>query len=163
VKLGPGGIREIEFIVQALQIVRGGREPGLRVRGTQAALGAIAARRLLPEAAVATLRNAYVLLRSVEHRLQYRDDRQTQSIPADLVAELARLGASGGYRTLPALSQQRVDELVPRLLSVAAIERVDGASAQTVFKRLFGLLEAVSRRSAYLALLIEHPPVLPRL
>ena len=78
VKLGPGGIREIEFIVQALQIVRGGREPGLRVRGTQAALDAIAARRLLPEAAVATLRNAYVFLRSVEHATT---DRRRASQP----------------------------------------------------------------------------------
>ncbi len=54
IKLGPGGIREIEFIVQALQLVRGGREPALRVRGTQAALDAIAARGLLPDAAVGT-------------------------------------------------------------------------------------------------------------
>src|SRR5262249_30260315 len=83
------------FIVQALQIVRGGREPGLRVRGTQAALDAVAARGFLPDAAVATLRDAYVLLRRIEHRLQYRDDRQTQSIPTtrDELTELAR--ASG--------------------------------------------------------------------
>ena len=83
--------------------------------------------------------------------------------PAGLVADLARLRVSGRYVALPALSQQRVDDLVPRLLQVAAVERSDSASAQTVFKRLFGLLEAISRRSAYLALLIEHPPVLPRL
>ena len=63
IKLGPGGIREIEFIVQALQIVRGGREPALRVRGTQAALDAIAVRGLIPAAAIATLRDAYVFLR----------------------------------------------------------------------------------------------------
>ncbi len=261
IKLGPGGIREIEFIVQALQLVRGGREPALRARGTQAALDAITARGLLPEAAVGMLRAAYVFLRDVEHRLQYRDDRQTQRIPDDgaelaalaeacgypqaadfetalaahrqavgaqfdaafgddavaaadsagsgtttgndsavpsrapdlpalaaiwrgdadadiardalaqagfddpagLVADLARLRASNRYVALPALSQQRVDDLVPRLLQVAAVERSKNTSAQTVFKRLFGLLEAISRRSAYLALLIEHPPVLPRL
>jgi glutamate-ammonia-ligase adenylyltransferase len=52
---------------------------------------------------------------------------------------------------------------VPQLLAVAATERVAGADAQTVFRRLYGLLEAVSRRSAYLALVIEHPPLLPRL
>ncbi len=83
IKLGPGGIREIEFIVQALQLVRGGREPGLRVRGTLPALAAIAERSLLPDARIAALRDAYVFLRNVEHRLQYRDDRQTQTLPAD--------------------------------------------------------------------------------
>ena len=49
------------------------------------------------------------------------------------------------------------------MLQAAASERTERATAQTVFKRLFGLLEAIARRSAYLALLIEHPPVLPRL
>jgi [glutamine synthetase] adenylyltransferase / [glutamine synthetase]-adenylyl-L-tyrosine phosphorylase len=251
IKLGPGGIREIEFIVQALQLVRGGREVALRVRGTQRALETIATRGLLPESAVSALRNAYIFLRSVEHRLQYRDDRQTQLLPSDLaeraalaeacgfataaafdaalavhrdavttqfaaafgdadastpiaapamhsaidlaklaavwrgdvssdtacdrlaaigyadpeplVADLARFRASRRYVQLPALSRQRVDALVPQLLVVAATERVPGADAQVVLRRLAGLLETVSRRSAYLALLTEHPPVLPRL
>ena len=57
-KLGPGGIREIEFIVQALQLVRGGREPALQVRGTQAALAAFATRGLLSEAVVSSLADA---------------------------------------------------------------------------------------------------------
>jgi glutamate-ammonia-ligase adenylyltransferase len=83
--------------------------------------------------------------------------------PAGLTGELARVRASNRYVQLPAPSRQRVDALVPQLLAVAASARVDGADAQTVFRRLFGLLEAVSRRSAYLALLTEHPPVLPRL
>ena len=74
VKLGPGGIREIEFIVQALQIVRGGREPALRARGTLPALAAIAERGLMPAGAAEALRAAYLFLRNVEHRLQYRDD-----------------------------------------------------------------------------------------
>src|ERR1043166_8342000 len=83
IKLGPGGIRELEFIVQALQLVRAGREPALRVRGTLAALDAIEERGLLPAAGIAELRDAYVFLRNVEHRLQYRDDRQTQTLPSE--------------------------------------------------------------------------------
>jgi glutamate-ammonia-ligase adenylyltransferase len=255
VKLGPGGIREVEFIVQALQLVRGGREPELRARGTLPALAAIAARGLLPEAAIAALREAYVFLRNVEHRLQYRDDQQTQTLPADaverealaramgyadasrfeaalaahrsevetqfeavfgdtrrrdtvaagdrapsaptemgahefaalwreeaspevarstleragfgdppaLLGMLARVRESRRYLQLPALSRQRFDTLVPQLLATAAGERVAGTDPQTVFQRLLGLLEAVSRRSAYLALVIEHPPLVPRL
>ncbi len=93
VKLGDGGIREIEFIVQALQIVRGGREPDLRLRGTLPALAALGERELLPPSSIATLHDAYVFLRNVEHRLQYRDDRQTHQLPAD-ATELALLAHS---------------------------------------------------------------------
>src|SRR5437763_788466 len=83
IKLGPGGIREIEFIVQALQLVRGGRETRLRARGTLNALTALGARGLLPRPAVAELSAAYVFLRNLEHRLQYRDDRQRHDMPTD--------------------------------------------------------------------------------
>jgi len=83
VKLGPGGIREIEFVAQALQLARGGREPELTVRPTLDALARLAARRVLPEAAARELSAAYVFLRSVEHRLQYLDDRQTHMLPQD--------------------------------------------------------------------------------
>ncbi len=83
--------------------------------------------------------------------------------PGDLLARLERMRASPRYLGLPALSRQRVDALVPQLLATAAEERIPGADPQRVFERLFDLLEAISRRSAYLALLVEHPPVLPRL
>jgi len=83
IKLGPGGIREIEFIVQALQLVRGGREPALRLRGTLPALAALRVRGLLPAAAADELFHAYLFLRKVEHRLQYRDDAQTHDLPQD--------------------------------------------------------------------------------
>ncbi|HXZ51096.1 MAG TPA: bifunctional [glutamate--ammonia ligase]-adenylyl-L-tyrosine phosphorylase/[glutamate--ammonia-ligase] adenylyltransferase [Burkholderiales bacterium] len=83
VKLGPGGIREIEFVAQALQLARGGRDPELTVRPTLAVLERLAARRVLPQAAARELSAAYVFLRSVEHRLQYLDDRQTHSLPGD--------------------------------------------------------------------------------
>jgi [glutamine synthetase] adenylyltransferase / [glutamine synthetase]-adenylyl-L-tyrosine phosphorylase len=241
VKLGDGGIREIEFIVQALQIVRGGREPELRIKGTLPALVVLDARGLLPQSAVAVLRDAYVFLRRVEHRLQYRDDQQTHQLPAiaderalladsmgfaslrdfdaaltrhrahvseqfaqifgesertgvggnttftaiweepeatatsreqletagftdvdALLATLARVRAGSRYLQLPALSRQRFDVLMPELLATSAANP-GAAGAQVVFVRLLALLEAVSRRSAYLALVTEHPPLLPRI
>jgi len=241
VKLGEGGIREIEFIAQALQIVRGGREPVLQVRGTMKALDALAARGLLPQSAVAGLLAAYDFLRRAEHRLQYRDDQQTHQLPADpeerarladamgapslaafdtqlarhrafvsdqfaqvlgdsgrtspgamaqytalweepaatetaratlaaagfadpdaLQETLARVRESGRYLQLPALSRQRFDALMPQLLAAAAADP-GKSGAQAVFGRLLALLETVSRRSAYLALIIEHPPLMPRI
>ncbi len=234
-KLGPGGIREIEFIVQALQLVRGGRERVLRERGTLPALAAVGSLGLLPTPAIDELRAAYVFLRNLEHRLQYRDDAQTQHLPSDagerdalaraagfvetaafervlrlhrsavvrhfdamfgntatdpvdpltslwldakpapenvaafaaagyaepeaLIAGLARVKASARYLQLPALSRERFDALVPQLLRVAA----ETAQPAVVFERLLALLETISGRSAYLALLVEHPPVLPRI
>ncbi len=83
VKLGPGGIREIEFVVQAIQLVRGGRDPTLAVRPTLQALAALGERRLLPEEAARTLADAYDFLRRLEHRLQYLDDAQTHTLPED--------------------------------------------------------------------------------
>ena len=82
VKLGPGGIREVEFVTQLFQLVRGGQDAGLRVRPTLAALRQLAARRLLPPDAVHELTAAYVFLRNVEHRLQYLEDQQTQRLPS---------------------------------------------------------------------------------
>ena len=81
IKLGPGGIREIEFLVQVFQMIRGGREAPLRVRPTLQALALLGERQLLPVDAVAELRDAYVYLRNLEHRLQYLDDQQTQTLP----------------------------------------------------------------------------------
>src|SRR5690606_29481656 len=77
VKLGPGGIREIEFIVQAFQLVRGGRDPRLRTPSLKRALDALAGERELVAAAVRRLTEAYDYLRTVENRLQAMDDRQT--------------------------------------------------------------------------------------
>ncbi|HEY6280405.1 MAG TPA: bifunctional [glutamate--ammonia ligase]-adenylyl-L-tyrosine phosphorylase/[glutamate--ammonia-ligase] adenylyltransferase [Burkholderiales bacterium] len=80
IKLGPGGIREIEFIAQVFQLIRGGRESELRIRPTLAVLEKLVGLNLLPEQAAGELRDAYVFLRNLEHRLQYLDDDQTQSL-----------------------------------------------------------------------------------
>lgn len=81
VKLGPGGIREIEFVAQAQQLIRGGRDPALTVRPTLEVLGLQGERRMLPEDAVRELSTAYAFLRNLEHRLQYLDDAQTHLLP----------------------------------------------------------------------------------
>jgi glutamate-ammonia-ligase adenylyltransferase len=96
VKLGPGGIREIEFIVQALQLIRGGRDAELRERSTVKALSILRTRSLLPEAAARELAEAYVFLRNLEHRLQYLDDAQRHDLPED-DADRARVATMCGF------------------------------------------------------------------
>ncbi|HSD59400.1 MAG TPA: bifunctional [glutamate--ammonia ligase]-adenylyl-L-tyrosine phosphorylase/[glutamate--ammonia-ligase] adenylyltransferase [Burkholderiales bacterium] len=235
IKLGPGGIREIEFIAQVFQLIRGGRDPELRVRPTLEALARVAEKRLLPEDAVRELAAAYVFLRDLEHRLQYLDDRQTQTLPADeddrrrvaeatgfaawpallerleahravvtrhfeqvfasgrgaapddglgalwrgdaepdaaaaalaslgyhsppaIVERLERIRASARYRQLPGPSRERFDALAPALLRAAAAF----PNADAALERMLNLLETISRRAAYLALLQEYPQALER-
>lgn len=83
IKRGPGGIREIEFLVQALQLIRGGREPELRGRHLLPALQALVAARHVSEDAAATLTQAYRFLRRLENRLQMLRDAQTHALPDD--------------------------------------------------------------------------------
>jgi glutamate-ammonia-ligase adenylyltransferase len=233
-KLGAGGIREIEFVVQLQQLIRGGRDPSLRARGLLPALEACAARGYLSQRHARTLREAYLFLRLLENRLQMFADRQTHALPADPMVR-ARIARSLGHpewtALITALNRQRervsaifVDVLQPREdtgpahndmpaanegarlwrrardggLDVAAlagagfsppeaaldalrllaglhglsarsarrIERllpdlIDAASATSApvdaLVRLCRLVQAVSRRSAYLALLQEQP------
>ena len=95
VKLGRGGIREIEFIAQLFQVARGGRDPGLRDPATLATLAALPARGLLAADTCAALADAYAWLRRVEHALQYRDDAQTHTLPEDPVAREEVAGLLG--------------------------------------------------------------------
>jgi glutamate-ammonia-ligase adenylyltransferase len=83
VKLGRGGIREIEFFGQTQQLIWGGRVPGLRTQATCDTLDALAREGRITEKAAAELRESYEFLRRVEHRLQMVDDRQTHSLPED--------------------------------------------------------------------------------
>jgi glutamate-ammonia-ligase adenylyltransferase len=230
IKLGPGGIREIEFIAQAFQLIRGGRDPALQIRPTLAVLALLAQKGLLPDAAFGELSEAYVFLRRLEHRLQYLDDAQTHELPgnpadrllvaramgfaawdsfrvvldahrsrvswhfeqlfsveeapkhalaslwagenteerlaqlgfrdaAGAAARLAAVRSGSRYGGLPEASRRRFDALIPRVIEVSA-ERAD---ADATLKRFLDLVETVSRRAAYLALLDEHPAVLARL
>src|SRR5216684_2147774 len=108
VKLGPGGIREIEFVAQALQLVRGGRDPALTVRPTLEVLKKLSAKKLLPDQAAQDLSSAYVFLRNVEHRLQYLDDAQRHELPQD-DADRARLARMSGFATWESF-EKKLDE-----------------------------------------------------
>ena len=83
IKLGNGGIREIEFVVQLTQLIRGGKMPALQQRGLLDALDAQQRAGLLPKAACEALAQAYIFLRKTEHMLQYREDAQTHLLPAE--------------------------------------------------------------------------------
>jgi len=98
VKLARGGIREIEFTVQLLQVVRGGQFPELRTRATLKALPRLAAAALMPPETADALARAYVFLRRVEHRIQYLDDQQTHALPTS-DADLEWLAATLGFGT----------------------------------------------------------------
>jgi glutamate-ammonia-ligase adenylyltransferase len=117
-KLGPGGIREAEFFVQTLQLVWGGVEPSLRTRGTLPALERLGSRGLVSDDEATSLSEAYVLLRKLEHRVQWMTGVQTHLLPQG--DDLTRLAAS-----------LRVDE---RSL-LAALAR-----ARETVHRLFGSL-----------------------
>ena len=95
IKLGRGGIREIEFIVQCMQLLRGGADPRLREPGLPAALARLEETGQLPGGAVAELRAAWRFLRRVENRLQAWQDRQTHELPRDETGRL-RLAFSMG-------------------------------------------------------------------
>lgn len=83
IKLGAGGIREIEFIVQVFQLIRGGREPSLQSRSLLPTLSAINALHLLSDTDTEQLRAAYLYLRRTENLLQSINDEQTQTLPGD--------------------------------------------------------------------------------
>lgn len=234
VKIGPGGIREIEFIAQVFQLIRGGRDRGLQIRPTLKVLAQLAERGILSAEAVRELTEAYVFLRRLEHRLQFLDDAQTHDLPAspddlaliahamdcaggdDLLARLdahrrvvsrhfeavfsdptekdgkdaldevwaagreeafdpvlARLGYvnpqevshrlaelhdSPRYQQLPGEIRGRLDALVPRIIEIAAGTQ----HPDETLTRCIKLLETISRRGAYLALLQQYPHALKR-
>ena len=145
VKIGRGGIRELEFIAQTFQIVRGGREPKLRSKSTLETLLALSELGVLPAATCEHLATSYVFLRNFEHALQYVDDAQTHQVPADTAARerVARLlGAASGetmvaeYRAVQALVAEVFDGVFtePAVaeddISLSSLN-VDGASSDS--------------------------------
>jgi glutamate-ammonia-ligase adenylyltransferase len=102
IKLGPGGIREIEFIVQALQLTRGGRDRRLQTSSLLAALARLGETQLLSAPAVSELATAYVCLRRLENRLQMLDDRQVHRLPTEALGR-ERIALAMGMRDWPAL------------------------------------------------------------
>ncbi|WP_066961186.1 bifunctional [glutamate--ammonia ligase]-adenylyl-L-tyrosine phosphorylase/[glutamate--ammonia-ligase] adenylyltransferase [Microbulbifer sp. Q7] len=242
IKLGRGGIREVEFIVQAFQLIRGGREPDLRVRNILKVLPLLEVDGHLPAGSAEQLRDAYLLLRRVEHGLQAERDQQTQTLPAEMPRreqlafalgyaswsllaekldaaraiiehefdeviappeESAELTANDQWQllwagcernadrdswleklhqtgfqpasqaldcivalhsdrivsALPASSRQRLDQTMPLLLASAS----EVGEPLLALERVMPLLRSILRRSAYLVLINENPPVLAQL
>ena len=169
VKLGPGGIREIEFVVQALQLIRAGRDPELRTRATLEALPLLRARNVLTPEAERELAGAYHFLRNVEHRLQYLDDAQRHDLPEDAddrarVASMMKLAswdafyaALGAHRA--AVSRHFEDVFSereasaepwpehPRLAALRASQRYAALPADSK-RRLDALVPALARASS---------------
>jgi [glutamine synthetase] adenylyltransferase / [glutamine synthetase]-adenylyl-L-tyrosine phosphorylase len=105
IKLGPGGIREIEFIVQAFQLIRGGRDRRLQTPSLLQALNVLNDARLLPTNVVDELRGAYIYLRRLENRLQMLDDAQVHELPEDVLAR-ERIAVSMGAADWPSLMKE---------------------------------------------------------
>jgi glutamate-ammonia-ligase adenylyltransferase len=121
VKLGRGGIREIEFVAQALQVLHAGSNPFLQTPHTLEALPKLASYRLLPARAAVDLTRAYPFLRDVEHRLQMEEQRQTHTLP-EAPEALRRIARSLGFPNLPAFRRalarhtRRVRSVYDRIL-----------------------------------------------
>jgi glutamate-ammonia-ligase adenylyltransferase len=253
IKLGQGGIREIEFICQAFQLIRGGRQPALQIRYVLTVLDRLQEYELLPKEVVEELKIAYRFLRTTEHRLQAIEDKQTQNLPIDdltqqrlafsmgfqnweefyevlqshrnkvqqhfkqvmtghqetpteqahntpqhsyalntlkdlwlqieyaeeldqnnllqllkenqfqdpdnILEQLLKLKASPALRHRSKHGQERLDILMPLLLA----QILNCGHHSIVLERVLKLIEAVAKRSVYLALLIEHPLALIQL
>lgn len=172
VKLSRGGIREIEFTVQLLQVVRGGQFPELRTRPTLQALPRLAAAGLMSEQTAKSLEAAYVFLRQVEHRIQYLDDQQTHVLPMDSKTDdddgdLAWIAQSMGYADccpfLHELDGHRefVAEEFDKLLGGAAGECRTCKGAKAPPPDLDGLIETLpAQLQMRLARWCTHPRVM---
>src|SRR3989475_7318834 len=128
IKLGPGGIREIEFIAQAFQLARGGRDPALQIRPTLAVLALLAQKKLLPAAAFEELSKAYVFLRRLEHRLQYLDDAQTHELPEGtedrtLVARAMGFDSWDAFRAVLEAHRARLSSHFEQVFSVEEVPK----------------------------------------
>ena len=170
VTLSRGGIREIEFTVQLLQVVRGGQFPELRTRPTLEALQRVARAELMPPEAADALARAYVFLRRVEHRIQYLDDQQTHILPtqdADLDWIARTLGYDGVCPFLAELDTHRefVAQEFDRLLGGDApcksCQKGAGGEARAAPSDIDAVLPAFPERvRERLAEWPEHPRVL---
>ncbi len=139
-KRGRGGIREVEFFAQIHQLIHGGRDPALRAPATRDALAALAAAGWIEPDAAITLSDGYIMLRTIEHRVQMIDDRQTHTLPTGTALEdVARLHGLEDDEALLAVLLPRVkvigraydaldDDETPRGLSRDPVRLADALS-----------------------------------
>ena len=128
-KLGLGGIREVEFYAQVIQLVFGGRRASVRVPGTLKALAALADAELVDAGEATRLTGAYTFLRHCEHRIQMLDDAQTQTLPADPERRRA-VAALSGEADLAAFDK-RVEEALKAVHTAFSEQFADGESLAT--------------------------------
>lgn len=105
IKLGPGGIREIEFLGQTFQLIRGGRESELQIAPIQEVLGILADKNILPQTTVSELIDAYRFLRLVENRIQAWRDEQSHQLPEDEEG-LERIALTMGFATAESFTNE---------------------------------------------------------
>ncbi|RGP42016.1 [Glutamate--ammonia-ligase] adenylyltransferase [Altererythrobacter insulae] len=147
-KHGRGGIREVEFFAQTHQLIHGGRDPSLRLRGTRAALNALAAGGRIERNEAEDLGSAYDRLRIVEHRLQMVNDRQTHALPSgDALDSVARLdGLSDGGELIADLRSvtEKVARAYDRLLDIGSDNQPVQVAPSSLARRLeaLGLTDA---------------------
>jgi len=129
IKRGPGGIREIEFLVQTFQLLRGGREPGLQTPSLFRAASILVELQLLPDDTVSELLAAYRFLRKTENRIQALHDHQTHQVPAG--DDGLRVAKAMGFDDYPAfrLALERTRERVKHLFERSLPQTDDGADA----------------------------------
>ncbi|HQU15298.1 MAG: bifunctional glutamine synthetase adenylyltransferase/deadenyltransferase [Chromatiales bacterium 21-64-14] len=161
VKLGPGGIREVEFIGQAFQLIRGGREPALQQRAILPVLRVLEAKGWLPTDGARALRQAYRFLRRVENRLQSYEDLQTHALPGDEAGRW-RLALSMGFPDWPAfwkvLTRHRT-VVAEQFAQVFAAPQRDAATAPAASERAAVWSGALSGADAQEALRRAGYPV----
>ena len=136
IKLGPGGIREIEFFVQTQQLILGGRRPELRDNTTLGAMEALRAGGVVEDQTASDLSEAYRQLRNVEHRIQMRNDEQTHTVPKD-PADREAVACLCGYASLEAFDR---DLLETRRLVQAAYDRLFAAEDRAADESRIGNL-----------------------
>lgn len=122
VKLGEGGIREIEFVVQVFQLIRGGRDARLRKRRVLKLLPLLESEGYLPKGVAEVLAQAYIFLRNTEHAIQGYQDRQTQALPTDELGQLRLAFAMGfsSWEEFNQILQQHRDAVHKEFMSVIA-------------------------------------------
>jgi glutamate-ammonia-ligase adenylyltransferase len=161
VKLGRGGIREIEFVVQTLQFIHGARHVFLQEPSTLQALVALARLELIPRSSVLDLDRAYRFLRRTEHRLQIDSEQQTHTVPRD-AESVTRLGRSLGFATSEEFSaalrqtMQTVHSIFEKVITGPSIE------ASAVDLTIFGDEKSATRALNDLTKRSPHSHVSPR-
>jgi [glutamine synthetase] adenylyltransferase / [glutamine synthetase]-adenylyl-L-tyrosine phosphorylase len=148
-KLGPGGIREAEFFVQSLQLVWGGREPSIRNTNTLEALRRLRSRGLVTDRESREVEAAYLMLRRLEHRVQYATGIQTHQLPrGEMLETVARsLGHASGHEL-----ERDVDKTRRRVASRLASLTKDVAGSQPGGERFEPLLTAIESGEEVLVL-----------